>query len=109
MTPATLAIVGARLVGAANADGGAVLVRDGIIARIGTAEIPADAEVVDGGGKLLAPAIVDPGVFAVDREACRRGGIVRVGLMPDQSPVLDDPGMVQRAALVGKPDRKSVV
>ena len=104
MTPATLAIVGARLVGAANADGGAVLVRDGIIARIGTAEIPADAEVVDGGGKLLAPAIVDLGVFAVDREACRRGGIVRVGLMPDQSPVLDDPGMVQRAALVGKPD-----
>ncbi|PNA15164.1 dihydroorotase, partial [Pseudomonas sp. MPR-R1B] len=25
------------------------------------------------------------------------------GLMPDQSPVLDDPGIVQRAALIGRP------
>lgn len=29
---------------------------------------------------------------------------MRVGLMPDQSPVLDDPGVVQRAALIGRPD-----
>jgi dihydroorotase len=43
-------------------------------------------------------------VFAVDRAACRAGGIVRVGLVPDQVPVLDDPGIVQRAALIGKPD-----
>jgi dihydroorotase len=63
----------------------------------------ADAQVVDCGGKLLAPGIVDLGVFAIDREAFRAGGIVRVGLMPDQSPVLDDPGIVQRSSLVGKP------
>ncbi|WP_296617719.1 dihydroorotase family protein [Sphingomonas sp.] len=62
-----------------------------------------DAEVIDCRGKLLAPAIVDLGVFAIDREAFRAGGIVRVGLMPDQSPVLDDPGIVQRSSLVGKP------
>jgi dihydroorotase len=62
-----------------------------------------DAEVVDCGGKLLAPGIVDLGVFAIDREAFRAGGIVRVGLMPDQSPVLDGPGIVQRSSLVGKP------
>ena len=62
------------------------------------------AETIDCGGKILAPGIVDLGVFAVDRAACRAGGIVRVGLMPDQSPVLDDPGIVQRSALVGKPD-----
>lgn len=62
-----------------------------------------DAEIVDCRGKLLAPGIVDLGVFAIDREAFRAGGIVRVGLMPDQSPVLDDPGIVQRASLVGKP------
>ena len=42
-------------------------------------------------------------MFAIDRAAFRAGGIVRVGLMPDQSPVLDDPGIVQRASLVGKP------
>lgn len=59
---------------------------------------------IDCGGKWLAPGIVDLGVFKVDRAACRAGGIVRVGLMPDGSPVLDDPGIVQRAALVGKPD-----
>jgi len=64
---------------------------------------PGDAHVIDCGGKLLAPGIVDLGVFAIDRDAFRAGGIVRVGLMPDQSPVLDDPGIVQRASLVGKP------
>ena len=62
-----------------------------------------DAEIIDCGGKMLAPGIVDLGVFAIDREAFRAGGIVRVGLMPDQSPVLDGPGIVQRASLVGKP------
>ena len=61
------------------------------------------AEIVDCGGKLLAPGIVDLGVFAIDRDAFRAGGIVRVGLMPDQSPVLDGPGLVQRSSLIGKP------
>jgi len=99
-----LAITNVRLVLPDRVEPGALLVRDGVIAAIGTVEVPADAEVVDGRGKLLAPAIVDLGVFGVDREACRRGGIVRIALMPDQSPVLDDPGIVQRAALVGRPD-----
>jgi len=40
----------------------------------------------------------------MDKAACRAGGIVRIGLMPDQSPVLDDPGIVQRAAAMGKPE-----
>jgi len=62
------------------------------------------AETVDCTRRILAPGIVDLVVFAVDRKACRAGGIVRVGLMPDQSPVLDDPGIVRRAALMGKPD-----
>ncbi|MEP9400940.1 dihydroorotase [Sphingomonas sp. VNH70] len=69
--------------------------------------IVADApggEAIDLSGKLLAPAIVDLGVFASDPAACRAGGIVRVGLMPDQAPVLDDPGIVARAAHMGKPD-----
>ncbi len=62
------------------------------------------AEVIDCRGKTLAPGIVDLGVMAIDRAAFRAGGITRVGLMPDQSPVLDGPGLVQRAALIGKPD-----
>ncbi|KQM63653.1 dihydroorotase [Sphingomonas sp. Leaf17] len=83
---------------------GSLIVRDGAIVASGTVDVPADATVVDCGGKYLSPGIVDLGVAKVDRAAFRAGGIVRVGLMPDQSPVLDDPGIVQRAALVGKPD-----
>ena len=82
---------------------GGLLVRGGTIAATGAIDVPADAETIDCQGKLLAPAIVDLGVFAIDLDAFHAGGIVRVGLMPDQSPVLDDPGVVQRAALIGKP------
>lgn len=83
---------------------GSLLVEDGVIKIFGDAAPPAGAVVVDCGGKHLAPGIIDLGVFAIDRAACRAGGIVRVALMPDQSPPLDDPGIVQRASLIGKPD-----
>lgn len=63
-----------------------------------------NAQVVECRGALLMPAIVDLGVASIDRTAFRAGGIVRVGLMPDQSPVLDEPGIVQRSALIGRPD-----
>jgi dihydroorotase len=82
---------------------GNLLVRDGVIAATGAFDTPSDAGTIDCKGKMLAPAIVDLGVFAIDLDAFHAGGIVRVGLMPDQSPVLDDPGIVQRAALIGKP------
>lgn len=83
---------------------GDLLVEGDRVAAFGTVEAPADATVVDCRGQILAPAIVDLGVFAIDKAACIAGGIVRVGLMPDQSPILDDPGIVQRAAAVGKPE-----
>ena len=83
---------------------GAMLVRDGVVAAFGTVDVPDDAAVIDCGGEHLAPGIVDLGVFAIDRAAFRAGGIVRVALMPDQQPVLDEPGAVQRASLIGKPD-----
>lgn len=70
----------------------------------GVGDAPSHAIRVDCGGHLLAPAIVDLGVFAIDKAACIAGGIVRIGLMPDQSPILDDPGIVQRAAETGKPE-----
>ena len=82
---------------------GGLLVEGDVIAAIGSFDVPADAQIVDLAGKTLAPALIDLGVFAVDKKACRAGGIARVGLMPDQSPVLDDPGIVRRAALSGKP------
>lgn len=78
---------------------GDLFVANGVIA-----DAASDATVIDCGGKLLVPAIVDLGVATIDRAAFRAGGIVRVGLMPDQTPVLDEPGIVQRSALIGRPD-----
>jgi dihydroorotase len=80
-----------------------ILISGNVIAATGAFEIPADAEVIDATGLQVAPGLVDLGVFAVERAACAAGGITRVGLMPDQSPPLDDPGLVQRAALAAKP------
>ncbi|WP_375391119.1 dihydroorotase family protein [uncultured Sphingomonas sp.] len=97
-----LAIGNARLVTPDGVVTGGVLVEDGVIAAVGAIDLPADA--IDARARHLAPAIVDLGVFAVDRAACRAGGIVRVAPMPDQAPPLDEPGAVQRLALIGKPD-----
>lgn len=93
---------GGAIVNAANIDG--VLLIDGD--RIGetVAAPPPRMEVLDAKGAMLAPGIVDFGVFAVDKPACIAGGVTRVALMPDSAPVLDDPGIVQRAALAAKPD-----
>ncbi len=95
MTPASLRFVNARVLGGARE----LCVRDGAI--VDTAD---DGETIDCRGKLLAPALFDLGVAAIDRDAFRAGGVVRVGLMPDQNPVLDEPGIVQRSALIGRPD-----
>jgi len=83
---------------------GGVLIRDGVIASTGSFDPPIDAAIIDADGALIAPGIVDLGVFAIDRAAFRAGGITRAALMPDQNPPLDDPGLIQRAAAAGKPD-----
>ena len=61
-------------------------------------------EIVDCGGRLLAPGIVDFGVFTADRAAFHFGGVTRAALMPDGPPPLDNPGLIERAAKAGKPD-----
>lgn len=100
----TLALLNAQLVCPVNGvSQGGLLVEGKQITAAGTFAVPPHAEVVDCRGKTLSPAIVDLGVFTIDVPACHAGGIVRVGLMPDQTPVLDDPGIVQRAALIGRP------
>ena len=62
------------------------------------------AEQLDASGLIIAPGIIDLGVFKTDKPAFRFGGITRAALMPDQSPVHDDPATVRYAALKGKPD-----
>ncbi len=77
-------------------------VEDGKIASVGKAS-PL-AEQLDASGLIVAPGIIDLGVFKTDKPAFRFGGITRAALMPDQSPVHDDPATVRYAALKGKPD-----
>jgi dihydroorotase len=100
---APIAITGGTLVDASGERRGDLLIQGDRIAATGSFEIPATAEIIDATGLHVAPGLVDLGVFAVERGASAAGGITRVGLMPDQSPPLDDPGLVQRAALAAKP------
>ena len=76
---------------------------DGVIASIGEPAQDGD-EIVDAGGKLVAPGLIDFGVFAIDKPAFHFGGITRAALMPDQSPPLDLPSRVSYIAKSGKPD-----
>ncbi len=61
-------------------------------------------ETIDAKGQIVAPGIIDLGVFATDKPAFRFGGITRAALMPDQSPVHDDPATIRFAGRKGKPD-----
>ncbi len=80
-----------------------VLIDGDTIAALTVVDMGEVDEVLDATGLHVAPGLVDLGVFAVERAACAAGGITRVALMPDQEPPLDDPGLVQRAALAAKP------
>lgn len=98
------AIIGGTLVApGSGVAAGDVAIDGDMIAAIGTFEIAADADIIDATGLHIAPGLVDLGVFAVEKRAFAAGGITRIGLMPDLSPPLDDPGLVQRAALAAKP------
>lgn len=101
-----IAIVNGRLCdpAATGLTEGVLLVEGDRIAAVGQADIPADAERIDARGMIVAPGIIDVGVFKTDKPAFHFSGITRAALMPDQSPVLDDPGLVQHAARAGKPD-----
>lgn len=104
--PRPLAITGGLLVlpGGEPRRGG-LRCADGRIVALGEAVGPAPGdEVVDARGALVAPGLVDFGVFAIDKPAFHFGGITRAALMPDQSPPLDHPARVRFAAQSGKPD-----
>jgi dihydroorotase len=81
---------------------GSLTVKDGLIlARDGTA--PKGATVIDGGGKCLAPGIVDLGVkigepgerhresFRSAGMAAAAGGVTTIIARPDTSPAIDTP------------------
>jgi dihydroorotase len=63
-----------------------------------------DDLVIDAKGALIAPGLVDLGVFAIDKPAFHFGGITRAALMPDQGVAAGPPSRVRFAAQSGKPD-----
>lgn len=83
---------------------GTLLIEDDRIVATGQIEVPADAEVIDANGMVIAPGLVDLGVFRTDKPAFHFGGITRAALMPDQSLPLDDVGLIREATRHGKPD-----
>lgn len=74
------------------------------ITHVDEAPASQDQLTIDCKGALLAPGIIDLGVFAIDKPAFHYGGITRAALMPDQSPILDLPAMIKHNASEGKPD-----
>lgn len=84
-----------------------VLIRDGRIAEVGVVETPEDIEVVDAAGKIVSPAWIDvhvhlrqPGfdekeTIATGTAAAVAGGFMAVACMPNTSPALDSPEVLQ--------------
>lgn len=99
-----ITVTGGRLVLPDGMRPGALRIVDGTIAAVGEAEPQDGDETIDAGGALIAPALVDFGVFAIDKPAFHFGGIARAALMPDQAPPLDLPSRVSHLAKSGKPD-----
>ncbi|MBO9519535.1 MAG: amidohydrolase family protein [Porphyrobacter sp.] len=99
-----LTITGGLLVTPSGVKGGSIRCVQGMIETVGEVSPQDGDEVIDAGGRLVAPGLVDFGVFAIDKPAFHFGGITRAALMPDQSPPLDHPARVRFAASSGKPD-----
>ena len=99
-----ITITGGRLVLPGEVREGALRLVDGRIAALGDFAPEDGDEIVAAKGKLIAPGLVDYGVFAIDKPAFHFGGITRAALMPDQRPALDLPSRVSYIAKSGKPD-----
>jgi dihydroorotase len=100
-----ITITGGQLVTPQGVVTGAVRFAGGVIAAVGAEVSPqAGDTVLEARGKLIAPGLIDLGVFAIDKPAFHFGGITRAALMPDQSPPLDLPSRVNFIAKSGKPD-----
>ncbi len=105
MTLAPLTLTNGRLVlPTGEPQLGGLRCEGGRIAALGDNTAQPGDTVIDAKGALIAPGLVDLGVFAIDKPAFHFGGITRAALMPDQSLVLDKPAAVRFAAQSGKPD-----
>ena len=99
-TSTPITITGGRIVTGKRLVEGNVRLADGLIDAVGQEVEAQDGdEVIKARGMLIAPGLVDFGVFAIDKPAFHFGGITRAALMPDQSPPLDYPSRVKCATL----------
>ena len=101
-----LAIVNGKLADPAGSavSAGVILIEGDRIVASGDIAVPKDAERIDAAGMVVAPGLIDLGVFATDKPAFHFGGVTRAALMPDQSSPLDDAGLIRQATRAGKPD-----
>ncbi len=106
-----LLLTNARLIdpGTGRDERGAVLVRDRLVVDIirgGATTSPDSATVIDCGGRVLAPGLVDMRAFIGEpgaehretlksaSEAAAAGGVTTIVCMPDTDPIVDDPAIV---------------
>lgn len=103
------ALINARLIDPASGldQKGGVLIADGKIAEVG-ADVGAagDADLIDCGGQVLAPGLIDMLVFsgepghehretlATASQAAAAGGVTTIICMPNTEPVIDDVALV---------------
>ncbi|QIG54772.1 dihydroorotase [Altererythrobacter sp. BO-6] len=102
--PAPVTITNGRIVAPNGVKQGGVRMVEGRIDAVGEVAPQPGDEKIDARGQLIAPGLIDFGVFAIDKPAFHFGGITRAALMPDQSPPLDLPSRVSYIAKSGKPD-----
>jgi dihydroorotase len=105
------ALLSARLIDPASGldQKGGVLIADGMIVEVGagvTAGSVGDADVIDCGGHVLAPGLIDMLVFsgepghehretlATSSRAAAAGGVTTIICMPNTEPVIDDVALV---------------
>lgn len=103
LTPVTL-INGRLVLPRSEPRDGALRCADGRIAALGEVTPQDGDRVIDAKGALIAPGLIDLGVFTIDKPAFHFGGITRAALMPDQGVVLDKRSAVRFSAQSGKPD-----
>ena len=112
MSHAPIALINARLVdpAAGSETKGGVLVADGMIAAVGASvtrdQIGSGATIVDCGGDVVSPGLIDMRVFvgepgaefretiATASAAAAAGGVTTIIALPDTHPPIDDPAVV---------------
>ncbi|MFC3998702.1 dihydroorotase [Nocardiopsis sediminis] len=111
MTETSHLIRGARVAGGDPAD---ILIRDGVIAAVGTGLDAPDAEVTDASGLVALPGLVDlhthlrePGredaeTVATGARAAAMGGYTAVHAMANTDPVADTAGVVEQVWRLGR-------